>query len=214
MTSLKEQFRALVSQEKWQEAIAQISHVSRASAAELLSGLPDEEQQALFRALPISLAAGLLSQFPYYDQYILLHTRPATEIRQILEEMDPNERMQLFDELPEEAWNRLENEIGEFQPIARIQKQKSVIAALPERARPSTEPTETPIIQAQGVEKSFLQPDGKRIQIVAPLDLSVYPDTIIALLGASGCGKSTLLRMLSGLSQPSGGQVMWHGKPV
>src|SRR5262249_15325342 len=45
-------------------------------------------------------------------------------------------------------------------------------------------------------------------------DLSIYPETIIALLGASGCGKSTLLRMLSGLSQPSTGQVLWHGKPV
>jgi NitT/TauT family transport system ATP-binding protein len=213
-TSPNTQFHALVSQERWQEAIAQLSHAPLASAVELFRGLPDEQQQTLFRALPVAVAASLLGQFPYYDQYILLHTRPATEIKRILEEMDANERMQLFDQLPEEAWNRLEHEIGEFQPAARIQKQKSALAALPERARPSTAPTEAPIIQAQAVEKSFLQPDGKRIQIVAPLDLNIYPDTIIALLGASGCGKSTLLRMLSGLAQPSTGQVLWHGKPL
>ncbi len=221
-TSPNTQFRTLVSQERWQEAIAQLSHAPLASAVELLSGLPDEQQQALFRALPIPVAAGLLGRFPYYDQYILLHTRPAAEIRQILEEMDPNERMQLFDQLPEEAWNRLETEIGEFKPATQKRadgarpaaREKPATAVLPERTRSSMEPTDAPIIQAQAVEKSFLQADGKRIQIVAPLDLSLYPDTIIALLGASGCGKSTLLRMLSGLAQPSTGQVLWRGKPL
>jgi NitT/TauT family transport system ATP-binding protein len=78
----------------------------------------------------------------------------------------------------------------------------------------TTESAEQPIIEARAVEKSFLQQDGKRIEIVAPLDLNIYPNTIIALLGASGCGKSTLLRMLTGLAQPSGGQVLWHGRQV
>jgi NitT/TauT family transport system ATP-binding protein len=213
-TSEKAQFRALVAEEKWQEAISQLSHAPLASAVELVSGLPDEQQQPLFRKLPILLAADLLSQLPYYDQYILLYTRPATEMRQILEAMDPNERMRLFDELPEEAWQRLESEIGEFRPVGRAQQKKLAIAALPERPRPEIETKGEPIIQAQAVEKSFLQPDGKRIEIVAPLDLSIYPDTIIALLGASGCGKSTLLRMLSGLAQPTSGNVLWHGKPL
>jgi NitT/TauT family transport system ATP-binding protein len=64
------------------------------------------------------------------------------------------------------------------------------------------------------VEKSFQQPDGRQIQVIAPLDLCVESDAIIALLGASGCGKSTLLRILSGLTKPSGGTVLWHGKPL
>jgi NitT/TauT family transport system ATP-binding protein len=50
--------------------------------------------------------------------------------------------------------------------------------------------------------------------VIAPLDLQVYPGTIIALLGPSGCGKSTLLRILSGLAQASSGEVKWNGKPL
>src|SRR5229473_281822 len=72
----------------------------------------------------------------------------------------------------------------------------------------------TPIIEARKLEKSYPQPDGSRIQVIAATDLAVYPGQIIALLGASGCGKSTLLRMLTGLSPASGGAVYWHGHPV
>src|SRR6202034_460116 len=67
---------------------------------------------------------------------------------------------------------------------------------------------------AQAVEKFYLQPDGNRIEVIAPVDLDVEPGKIITLLGPSGCGKSTLLRILTGLSKPSSGEVLWHGKPI
>ncbi|HLJ78058.1 MAG TPA: nitrate/sulfonate/bicarbonate ABC transporter ATP-binding protein [Acidobacteriaceae bacterium] len=71
-----------------------------------------------------------------------------------------------------------------------------------------------PIIQARQVEKFYAQTRDARIQVIAPTDLSIYPGEIVALLGPSGSGKSTLLRMLSGLSRPSAGTVLWHGKDV
>ena len=71
-----------------------------------------------------------------------------------------------------------------------------------------------PIIRAQAVEKFYLQPDGNRIEVIAPVDLDVAPGKIITLLGPSGCGKSTLLRILTGLSKPSSGEVLWHGRPI
>ena len=71
-----------------------------------------------------------------------------------------------------------------------------------------------PIIEARKLEKFYPQPDGGRIQVIAPTDLAIYPGQIIALLGPSGCGKSTMLRMLTGLSPTSSGSVYWHGQPV
>ena len=70
------------------------------------------------------------------------------------------------------------------------------------------------IIRAHQVEKYYAQPSENRIQVIAPTDLSIVSGEIIALLGPSGSGKSTLLRMLSGLSKPSAGEVLWHEKPI
>jgi NitT/TauT family transport system ATP-binding protein len=70
------------------------------------------------------------------------------------------------------------------------------------------------IIEAVGIEKSYPQPDGTRIPVVGATNLVIEPGKIVALLGPSGCGKSTLLRMLSGLSEPTSGTLLWHGKPL
>ena len=41
------------------------------------------------------------------------------------------------------------------------------------------------------------------------LDLDVRPGELVSLLGPSGCGKSTALRIIAGLSEPTGGTVIW-----
>jgi NitT/TauT family transport system ATP-binding protein len=71
------------------------------------------------------------------------------------------------------------------------------------------------IIEARQVEKFYGQPHTtSRIQVIAPVDLAIYAGEILAVLGPSGSGKSTLLRILTGLSSPSAGEVLWHGKPL
>jgi NitT/TauT family transport system ATP-binding protein len=80
--------------------------------------------------------------------------------------------------------------------------------------RKSALPVPDPLIEARHVEKYYAQEGDTRIQVIAPTDLAVYPDEILAVLGPSGSGKSTLLRMLTGLSAPSAGQILWHGQPV
>ncbi len=229
------QISELVEQERWPEIVSALRRLARADAAKSIEGLGYEMQRALFANLPIDIAAKLLGHFPYYHQYVLLHNRTLADMRAILDQMPPDDRMQLLDELPDEAWARLEEEIGELKrPSAessRIAKAdlrtaqsatvskpswpKSKPIAVPGRELSVTEssPTEA-IIEARGLEKSFLQADGHNVQIIAPLDLFIYPGTVVALLGASGSGKSTLLRMLSGLSQPTSGQTLWHGKDL
>src|SRR5260221_5798134 len=71
-----------------------------------------------------------------------------------------------------------------------------------------------PIIEVRQIEKFYAQPDGSRVQVIAPTDLAIYPGQILALLGPSGCGKSTLLRMMTGLAPASAGSVLWDGQPV
>src|SRR5277367_6424292 len=70
------------------------------------------------------------------------------------------------------------------------------------------------IIEAQKLEKFYGEPGNNPIQVIAPTNISVYANEILAVLGPSGSGKSTLLRMITGLSKPSAGEVLWHGKPV
>lgn len=47
-----------------------------------------------------------------------------------------------------------------------------------------------------------------------PLNLTVGPGRVVALTGPSGCGKSTALLMASGALSPTGGAVLWAGRPV
>lgn len=81
-------------------------------AAEALGSLPFEQQQRRFRRLPLGLAASLVTQFPYYDQYVLLHAPHAGEMRALVDKISPDDRVRFFDELPEEAWQRLMDELS------------------------------------------------------------------------------------------------------
>ena len=206
MTSpIAEIIRQALSQGRADEAAGIIQQLGPGAAAEVLGALPFEQQRVLFRGVPVDFAAALVSHFPYYHEYVLLHSRPAAEMRAIVDRLDPTERMRFFDELPEEAWQRLMDELAAAPAEA---PQPAAVAPAP------AAPVREKIIEARQVEKSFRQPDGHDIQIIAPLDLCVESDVIIALLGASGCGKSTLLRILSGLTPPTGGTVLWHGRSL
>ena len=203
-----EKLQSILSQGRWEQAVVMLRQLDPDAAAGLITNLPFEEQENLFRRLPVDLAATLAGSFPYYHLYILLHSRPVEEMRAIVDKMNPGERLMFFDELPGETWQRLMDELSDNQPA-----QASAALEVAKPVAKTAEPVQ-PIIEARRVEKGFERPGGGLIQVIAPTSLSVEPGVIVALLGPSGSGKSTLLRMLSGLAQPSAGEVLWHGKPL
>ena len=71
-----------------------------------------------------------------------------------------------------------------------------------------------PLLDVQGVCKSFRKPDGDELVVLENVNLTLRPGEIVGLLGRSGSGKSTLLRAIAGLEMPSGGKVNYLGKVV
>ena len=70
---------------------------------------------------------------------------------------------------------------------------------------------EQPLCELRGVSQEFPLPKGGVVRVLADIDLAIKPNEVIALLGPSGCGKSTILRILAGLTQPTRGEVRYHG---
>lgn len=66
--------------------------------------------------------------------------------------------------------------------------------------------TTDPTIHLKGVRKEYQS--GRRTLIALhDVDLEIYPGEWVAIFGPSGCGKSTLLNLMSGIDQPSQGEV-------
>ena len=63
-----------------------------------------------------------------------------------------------------------------------------------------------PLITLQNVTKTFGQ-----VTVIQDVTVSVYPGQVQVLLGENGAGKSTLIKMVAGVYQPDGGQILVDG---
>lgn len=70
------------------------------------------------------------------------------------------------------------------------------------------------LVELKNLKMDYRLSSGQAISVLDGLNLSIYPGEIVALLGASGTGKSTTLRLMSGLTRPSGGEVLSNGTPL
>ena len=61
----------------------------------------------------------------------------------------------------------------------------------------------------RNIEKAY----GK-VKVIHGIGFAIHDGEFVVLVGPSGCGKSTLLRMLAGLEEISGGEILIDGKVV
>ena len=67
------------------------------------------------------------------------------------------------------------------------------------------------MIRAVDLRKSFIAPNGERIEVLRGVTFTANEGESIAITGASGSGKSTLLHLLGGLETADHGNITLNG---
>lgn len=69
-------------------------------------------------------------------------------------------------------------------------------------------------VMTQVTLKNIVKEYESGTQIISDLSLSVEPGELLVLVGPSGCGKSTVLRMIAGLEEITGGELLFDDQRV
>ncbi|HRZ79259.1 MAG TPA: ABC transporter ATP-binding protein [bacterium] len=69
---------------------------------------------------------------------------------------------------------------------------------------------ETPILSMENVTKNYFI-EGRRIEVLKGVDLSISKGERLSLTGKSGAGKSTLLNIIATLERPDSGKILLDG---
>ncbi len=70
-----------------------------------------------------------------------------------------------------------------------------------------TKTTTVPVLEMRGIGKAF---SGN--QVLADVNLTARAGEVLALVGENGAGKSTLMKILAGVHQPDGGEILLAGQ--
>lgn len=68
-------------------------------------------------------------------------------------------------------------------------------------------------LQIRNLRKTF-GANGGTHTVFDDVSLNIHRREFICIIGASGCGKSTLIRIVAGLDESSGGEILLDGHPV
>jgi ABC-type sugar transport system ATPase subunit len=78
----------------------------------------------------------------------------------------------------------------------------------PSGAAPA-DPDGAPLLRLRRIGKSF-----GPVHALADINLDIPEGQVTALVGDNGAGKSTLIKTISGIWEPTSGELLWNGKPV
>jgi putative ABC transport system ATP-binding protein len=69
------------------------------------------------------------------------------------------------------------------------------------------------VVQARNLHKVY--DTGKvKVDALKGIDLEIQKGEMVSIMGPSGCGKTTLLNCLSGIDDPTEGQIVIEGQPI
>ena len=104
---LQPEIKSLIEDRKLSELKEILSDWTPTDIAEVLKYLSEKEQAIIFRLLPHDLAADTFEYLDFDMQVELLKAIGKTEVASILNEMSPDDRTALFEELPSSASRQL-----------------------------------------------------------------------------------------------------------
>lgn len=69
------------------------------------------------------------------------------------------------------------------------------------------------IISAAGVKRIY-HLEGEEVQALRGVDLEIFRNEYLSIMGPSGSGKSTLFNMVGGLDRPTEGEILLNGEDI
>ena len=69
------------------------------------------------------------------------------------------------------------------------------------------------LLEIKGLNKLFWA-DGRAMEVLRDINLSIRENEFICFIGPSGCGKTTLLRIIAGLEEPTSGTLSLAGESI
>ncbi|MBQ1312197.1 MAG: ABC transporter ATP-binding protein [Blautia sp.] len=72
----------------------------------------------------------------------------------------------------------------------------------------------TPVLEIRNLTKAFSMPGGRDFYAVRDVSFSVPQGASLGLVGESGCGKSTIARMITKLTEATGGSILLDGDDI
>ena len=104
---IQPEIRELISERNFGALREAFADWEAADLADLIAGLPESERVIVFRLLPHELAADVFEYLDLENQQVLLHAMGQGEVVAVLNEMSPDDRTALLEELPSNVVTQL-----------------------------------------------------------------------------------------------------------